>query len=79
MGVTVGGRFFEYMRLPFGYNNSPLHKDLLHYHGAWANVNSDSIEFFNDLGFCWQLELGVDCFLSIGVDFVFLVFRSEGK
>ena len=23
MGIIVGGRFFEYMRLPFGYNNSP--------------------------------------------------------
>ena len=27
MGVTVGGRFFEYMQLPFGYNNS-LHEFL---------------------------------------------------
>ena len=23
MGITVCGRFFEYMHLPFGYNNSP--------------------------------------------------------
>ena len=22
MGVTVGGRFFEYIRLPFGYSNN---------------------------------------------------------
>ena len=33
-----------------------------------------------DFGSCCQLELGVDCFFSIGkVDFVFLVFRSERK
>ena len=32
-----------------------------------------------DLDSCCQLELEVDCFFSIGVDFVFLVFRSEGK
>ena len=36
-------------------------------------------EIGEDLGSCCQLELGVHCVFSIGVDFVFLVFRSEGK
>ena len=32
-----------------------------------------------DLGSCCQLELWVDCLFSIGVDFIFLVFRYERK
>ena len=36
-------------------------------------------EIGEDLGSCCQLELGIHCVFSIGVDFVLLVFRSEGK
>ena len=36
--------------------------------------------FVNETLLCFrELEIGVACFFSIGVDFVFLVFRSEGK
>ena len=31
------------------------------------------------LGSCCQVEFGVDCLFSMGVDFVFLVFRAKGK